>query len=569
MKNAEVAALLYDISELLELTGDNPFKIRAYSRAARAIENLNEDIELVSSQGRLDAIPGIGEGIAKKIGEYLRTGKVGFHEDLMKQVPKELSELLRVPGIGPKTVQQLHKELGIASIDALEKAAKEHRLRRLPRFGETREKNILKAIERYRARSARIPIHIALPIVQDIIAALRRSEHAIDVIEAGSLRRRKDTIGDIDILATSDAPEALVREFTHLPAVREVLGSGTTKATVIVSDAIQVDLRIVEARSFGTSLQYFTGSKEHNVKLREIAQKKGFKLSEYSLEEVSTGRQIYCRTEEEVYEKLGMQYIPPELREHSGEIEAAQSHSLPELVMLSDIRGDLHVHSDWSDGKNTIEEIARAASSMGYEYLGICDHSRSLGIANGLSEERLSDQIKEIHRLNEKLENFKVLAGIEVDIKADATLDLPDSILRECDVVVAAVHSAMRQDRRTLTVRIIKAMENQNVDIIAHPTGRIIGEREAYEADMNAVLDAALRTETALEINAYPSRLDLTDVYARKAKKLGVKIAINTDAHDTGQLKLMDFGVGVARRGWLESRDIFNTKSRNELKFKT
>ena len=568
MRNAEVAGVLYNISELLEIKGENTFKIRAYAKAARAIEGTTEDIEKIAHEKRLKDIPGVGESIAMKIGEYLATGRLQYYEDLKKQVPEELHELLQIPGIGPKTMQFLNKELGIKSVEELERAAKEHRLRRLAHFGETKEENILKAIERYRQRSTRIPLGTALPLVKEIVRALKKSGTIEQIEPAGSLRRRKETVGDIDILATSKDAPAAIEAFVRLPVVKDIIGKGSTKATIVTREAIQVDLRIMESKSFGTSLQYFTGSKEHNIKLRDLARQKGFKLSEYDLEEITTGRKVYCESDDGVYRKLGLLPIPPEIREDAGEIEAAISGKLPKLVDYKDIKGDFHVHTDWSEGSNTLVEMATAAQKLGYEYIAVTDHSKALGVAHGLSEERMLAQIEEIHKLNDMLSDFHVFSGIEVDIKADASLDFPDSILKQCDVVVAALHTGQKQARREITGRLITAMENENVDIIAHPTGRIIGEREAYDVDIEALLDAAAGTGTVLEINAYPNRLDLSDINARKAKNRGVKIAIGTDAHNTGHLGLMEFGVDVARRGWLEKEDVMNTRMAREVRFK-
>lgn len=568
MRNAEVAGILYDISELLEIKGENIFKVRAYAKAARAIEGMTEDIEEVAARGKLTEIPGVGESIAEKIEEYLKTGRIEQYKELLKQVPVELHELLKIPSVGPKTAQLLHEKLGVKNIDDLEKAAKQHRIRRLAGFGAKKEENILSAIERYRQRSTRIPLGTALPLARKVVGFLKKSG-IIDRIEpAGSLRRKKETVGDIDILATSSDPRAAIEAFVHLPQVKKILGQGITKATIVTRDAIQVDLRIIEEKSFGTSLQYFTGSKEHNIKLRDIARLKGLKLSEYDLEEVATGRKIYCKSDDEVYSKLGLLPIPPEIREDTGEIEAALSGKLPKLVMQKDIKGDFHVHTDWSEGINPLPEMVEAAKRLGYEYIAITDHSRSLGVAHGLSEERLLDQIKEIGKLNDKLSDFYVFTGTEVDIKADSSIDFPDSILSQCDVVVAALHVGQRQTRREITGRLVTAMENEHVDIIAHPTGRLIGEREAYDVDMDALLDAAASTGTVLEINAYPSRLDLNDVNARKAKNRGIKLTIDTDAHSTEQLGLMEFGVNVARRGWLGKNDLVNTRAVKDVKFK-
>ncbi len=568
MRNNEIAGLLYNISELLEIKGENPFKIRAYVKAARAIEGMSEDIEKVADEKRLEEIPGVGEAIAAKLEEYLATGKLEYYEELKKHVPAELHELLRIPGIGPKTLKFLHEEIGIKSVEELEKEAKGHRLRRLSHFGETKEENILKSIERYRQRSTRIPLGVALPLAREIVEDLKKSGFIEKIEPAGSLRRRKETVGDIDILATSKHAAAAINVFVHLPVVKEIIGKGSTKATIVTEDAIQVDLRIMESRSFGTSLQYFTGSKEHNIKLRDIARQKGFKLSEYDLEEVSTGKKRYYESDDDVYRTLGLSPIPPEIREDTGEIEAALDGKLPHLVELSAIKGDFHVHTDWSEGRNTLPEMIEAAKKLGYEYIAVTDHSKAIGIAHGLGEERLKEQIKEIDKLNKELDDFHVFTGIEVDIKADASLDFSDNILRLCDVVVASLHTGQNQTRREITGRLVTAMENENVDIIAHPTGRIIGEREAYDVDIEALLDAAAGTKTALEINAYPTRLDLNDVNSKKAKSRGVKLAIDTDAHSAGHLGNMEFGVNVARRGWLEKDDIVNTGSAKDVKFK-
>ena len=569
MRNSEVAKLLYDISEMLELSGENIFKIRAYSRAARTIEGSAEDIEKIAKKKRLEEIPGVGEAIAAKIEEYLDTGKLGFYDELKKQVPQELHELLQIPGIGPKTVQYLHKELGIKSVEELEKAAKEHRLRLISHFGAAKEMNLIKSIERYRHRSSRIPLGTALPLVKEIVDLLKKSKSIERIEPAGSLRRRKETVGDIDLLVTSQYPEEAIETFVHLPVVKDILGKGSTKATIVTHEAIQVDLRIMDRRSFGTSLQYFTGSKEHNIKLRDLARQKGFKLSEYDLEDIPTGRKIYCDTDEEVYKILGLAPIPPEIREDTGEIEAALKGELPLLVEIGDIKGDFHMHTNWSEGTNTISEMVEAARKLGYEYIAVTDHSRALGVAHGMSEERLLDQIKEINRLNDRLDDFHVFTGIEVDIKADANLDLPDSILKQCDVVIAALHIGQRQTRREITGRLLTAMENENVDIIAHPTGRIIGKREEYDVDIEALLDAAASTGTVLEINAHPGRLDISDTNSRKGKNKGVRFAIDTDAHNASHLGYMEFGVNVARRGWLEKKDVMNSRSYRDVRFKS
>lgn len=565
MKNREVADILYQMAELLELKAENRFKIIAFSKAARAIEMLPEDITTVCREKRLQSIPGVGKAIAVKVEEYLRTGRITAHQELLAETPPGLAELLQISGLGPKTIFLLHDKLNVTNLEELETAAREHRIRRLPRMGPTREANILKSIQRYKKRSTRILYSAAEPVVSTILSFLQGLDGVEHITAAGSFRRAKETVGDIDILATATRPEEIVAAFSRMPAVQEVLVSGPTKASVIVNDTIQVDLRIVEHRSFGTVLQYFTGSKEHNVKLRQISLSRGYSLSEYSLTRLSDGSDLFFDREEDVYGALGLPYIPPELREDLGEIEAAMQGRLPSLLEQKDIRGDLHVHSNWSDGRATILEMAGAARDLGYEYIAVCDHSPTVGIAGGLSPERLEEKIEAIASANEELEGITVLAGAEVDIKADGRLDYTDDLLARCDVVVASVHMGLQQNERAITGRLISAIENENVDIIGHPTGRIIGQREAYDLDMASVFEAAARTGTALEINSYPGRLDLNDVNARAAKEAGVRMCINTDAHDVEQLLTMRYGVNVARRSWLERKDVLNSMSHEEL----
>ncbi|MFZ3149598.1 MAG: DNA polymerase/3'-5' exonuclease PolX [Methanothrix sp.] len=567
MKNREVAGLLYEMAELLELHAENRFKIIAFSKAARAIESLPEDISLVCREKRLQSVPGVGKAIAQKVEEYLKTGQIQAHQELLAKTPPGLVKLLQISGLGPKTVFMLHEKLNITNLEELENAAKEHRIRRLPRMGPTRENNILKAVERYKKRSTRILFSTAEPIVNDILAYMRGMEGLEHITAAGSFRRAKETVGDIDILATASRPEEIVAAFVRMPLVEEVLAQGPTKASVIVQETIQVDLRIVEHQSFGTVLQYFTGSKEHNVRLRQLALNRGYSLSEYSLTRLADSRDLFFDREEEVYAALGLPYIPPEMREDRGEIEAALRGTLPRLLEQKDMRGDLHVHSDWSDGRASILEMAHAACSLGYEYIALCDHSPSIGVAGGLPPEKLEMKIEAIAAANEELKGMgiTVLAGTEVDIKANGRLDYPDDLLAKCDVVVASVHMGTQQNERTITGRLISAIENENVDIIGHPTGRIIDQREPYEVDMQAILKAAARTNTALEINSYPSRLDLNDINAKAAKEMGVKISINSDAHDAEQLLTMKYGVNVARRAWLEKKDVLNALSLKEL----
>lgn len=569
VKNREVADLLYQMAELLELQAENRFKIIAYSKAARAIETLPEDINAVCREKRLQSIPGVGKAIAQKVEEFLKTGKIQAHQELLAKTPPGLAQLLAISGLGPKTVFMLHEKLNVTNLEELEKAAREHRIRRLPRMGPTREANILKSIERYKKRSTRILFSTAEPIVNDILVYLQGMEGIEHITAAGSFRRAKETVGDIDILATASRPEEIVAAFVRMPLVEEVLAKGPTKASVIVQDTIQVDLRIVEHQSYGTVLQYFTGSKEHNVRLRQLALSRGYSLSEYSLTRLADSRDLFFDREEDVYAALALPYIAPEMREDRGEIEAALQGKLPRLVELKDVRGDLHVHSNWSDGRATVLEMAHAAAALGYEYIALCDHSPSVGIAGGLSPERLEQKIEAIAAANEELQAMgraiTLLAGAEVDIKADGRLDYSDDLLARCDVVVASVHMGQQQTERAITGRLISAIENENVDIIGHPTGRIIDQREPYELDMKAVLEAAARTKTAMEINSYPSRLDLNDVNAKAAREMGVKMSINSDAHDEKQLLTMKYGVNVARRAWLERKDVLNSQSLKDL----
>lgn len=565
MKNKEVAAILYHMAELLELKGENHFKVIAFSKAARALEGMKEDVGAVAARGDLKSIPGVGKAIAAKVAEYLQTGEIGSYNELLSSIPAGLTELLQVPGLGPKTVMLLSEKLGVSDLDGLEEAARRHQIRRLPRMGATSEARILRSLERYRKRSSRIPLGIAQPLVEQMVGYLDGIEGLDHVTPAGSFRRGRETVGDIDILATSSRPADAIASFVKMPLVDDVLVKGPTKASVIVKETIQVDLRIVDHRSYGTILQYFTGSKEHNVKLRGIALQKGYSLSEYSLTRLAGGEEEYFEREDDLYARLGMQYIPPELREDEGEIEAALRGEIPSLVETSDILGDLHVHSSWSDGRGGIVEMAAAAKARGYSYIGLCDHSPSVGIAGGLSPKRLREKIEAVHKANESLDGIVVLAGTEVDIRADGSLDYPDSLLAECDVVVAAIHMAQDQKAREINGRLMRAIGNEHVDIIAHPTGRIIGKRDPYDVDMQAVLEAAAEAGTIMEVNAHPSRLDLSDCWCRAAKGLGVKVAINSDAHSPEGLDVMPFGVLTARRGWLERGDVANALPLEDL----
>ncbi|WP_367343488.1 DNA polymerase/3'-5' exonuclease PolX [Methanomethylovorans sp.] len=561
MKNAEVVKRLYEMAEMLEFKGENVFKIKAYQKAARHIEELEEDLNVLLKKDELGSIPGVGEAIESKIREMLGTGTFKAYEEIRKTIPEEIEEITAVQGIGPRTAYLLYTKLGVKDLKGLIKAAEEHRIRRIPGMGVKREENILIAAKRQLTEGniRRFPLGVALPIAEEISRKLADGRTIREVRIAGSIRRWKDVVGDIDLIARSDEPEKAMEAFTCMDNVQEVLEKGTNKGSVIYKGNIQVDLRIVKDDAFGSMLQHFTGSKEHNIKLRKIALAKGLHLSEYGPQDAETGTQFPFSAEEQQYEMLGLQFIPPELREDRGEIEAAIENKIPRLIEISDIRGDLHVHSNWSDGKNKMEEMALAAKALGYEYIAITDHSRSSRIANGLSEKRLLDHIRAIEELNENIEGIHVLSGTECDILPDGTLDYRDELLEQLDIVVAAVHGAVEQDSRTMTKRIIAALENEHVHILAHPTGRKFGKRLPFEMDMEAVMDTALEFGKILEINSSPQRLDLNDKYAMMAMKMGIKLAINTDAHSPGQFANIRYGVGTARRAWIKPADVVNT----------
>ncbi|MEA2086571.1 MAG: DNA polymerase/3'-5' exonuclease PolX [Candidatus Caldatribacteriota bacterium] len=565
MKNLELSRIFDQISKMLKIKGENPFKIRAYEKIALVLENLPIDIETIYQQEGLNNIPGVGEGIAKKIEEFLTTGKLEYYEKLKETIPDGVVKLIDIPEVGPKTAKLLYEELSVDNIEKLEKAVKEHQIKDLPGMGEKSETNILRGIELYKRRKERVLLGTALPLAEEIVESLSRLDETDKISFAGSLRRKKETIGDIDILVTSQKSEKIMKTFVSLPQVREVLAEGPTKSSVITKDDIHVDARVVEPISFGAALQYFTGSKAHNIKLRELAVKRGLKINEYGVFDVKTDRRIAGESEQEIYQILDLPFIPPELREDRGEIKAAQEGRLPRLVEYPQIKGDLHLHTKWSDGAHTIRQMAEAAKKRGYKYIAITDHSQSLKFAGGLIEERLREQIEEIRKLNQELDDFTVFTGIEVDIKSDGSLDFSDEILSKLDVVIAAIHSGFKQESKIITERLVGAMQNKFVHIIAHPTGRLIGYREAYQIDIDKIIRVAADTGTILEINAHPERLDLNDVYCRMAKDKGAQLAIETDAHSVDGLEFMNLGVDVARRGWLEEKDIVNTLPLDKL----
>lgn len=564
MKNQEIAKIFNEIADLLEIKGENPFRVRAYRRAAQNIDGLPQSVENIPKEELLK-IPGIGQDLAGKIEEYLRTGEIEAHRELKKEVPDGLLTLLSVPGLGPKTAKLLYEKLKIKDIDDLERLALEHKIAGLPGIKEKTEQNILKGIEMMKRGKERQPLGKVLPIAMDIVENLKKSFLVERIDLAGSLRRWKDTIRDIDILVTSKYPKEVMKTFIHLPHVKEVLMHGPTKSSIVTHENIQVDLRVVEKDSYGAALAYFTGSKAHNIRIREMAMKRGLKINEYGIFRESDNRKIGGEDEEDVYRVLGLPYIPPELREDHGEIEAAMEGKLPELIDVKDIKGDLHVHSKWSDGSYNFQQLIDAAKKKGYSYIAITDHSKGLGVAKGLTGQRLLEQKREIQKINEGLRDFRIVHGVEVDIRSDGSLDIDDETLKELDIVVASIHSGFKQPKKQLTYRLVSAMKNPYVSIIAHPTGRLIGERDPYEVDMDEILEVAKKTYTALEINAYPLRLDLNDTYAKRAKEMGISLVISTDTHLLTHYDYMDYGIHVARRGWLTKRDVLNTLDVKEL----
>lgn len=563
--NAEVAALFYRMAELLEIEGANPFRVRAYRRAAATIEDLTQPVaDLVAAGADLDQLPGIGEDLAGKIEEICATGKLQALAEVEARTPSALAALAAVPGLGPKRVKILHDALGVTSVDDLVRAAEAGQVQRLPKFGPRFEAKLLGALRKPASpEPKRWRISTAEDFGAPLVRFLRTTPGVRDVVIAGSYRRRKDTVGDLDILATSDEGAVVTDRFVHYDEVSEVLAHGPTRATVLMGGGLQVDLRVVPEESFGAALVYFTGSKAHNIALRGLAQDKGLKINEYG---VFRGKaRIAGRTEAEVYAAVGLPLIPPELREDRGEIAAGFKHSLPRLVEMSDIRGDLHVHTRASDGKNTLEEMVEAAAALGYEYLAIADHSQHATVANGLDAGRLSAQIDEIDRLNESRPGIRILKSCEVDILPSGKLDMPEAVLRRLDFVIGAIHSGFELPGEAQTERVLRAMDNRCFDILAHPVGRLIGERPGYAVDLPRVMAGAAARGCHLEINAHPSRLDLDDVQARAAREMGLKIAIGSDAHSTSGLRNLRFGLGQARRAWLEPEDVLNARSWPEL----
>lgn len=560
MNNRELADTFILIADLSEIKGENIYKTLAYRKAAESLGVLGRDVNEYSKEGKLEDIPGVGKAIAEKIDELLRTGQLEFLENLKKEVPAGLAEWLQIPGLGPKKAALIWKELGIASMPELVAAAKEGKLRGLPGMGEKSEAQIIAGIESLSRRSGRIPLGRAWPLAQEIIAELKKVKGVVTAEPAGSLRRMRSTVGDLDILVAAKDAGPVMEAFVSLPGVLRVLGKGGTKASVEFGDGVRAQVWVHAPEKFGTALVYATGSKEHNVRLRELALDKGLSLSEHAFLKVDGSGEILCATEEEVYKTLGLPWIPPELREDHGEVQAAKKGKLPKLIEVKDIRADLQTHSTWSDGKLTMLEMAKAASKRGIRVIAFTDHSVSLGVTNGLSMERHTQQQAEIQKIQKQLgESILVLHASEVEIKADGSLDYPDEFLASLDLVVASLHTSLRQPREKVTERVLNAINNPHVDIIGHPTGRLIPDREGADLDMDAVLAAAAKSGVALEINAHPSRLDLDDAYARRAQEMGILLSINTDSHSNGDFDMLPFGVAIARRAWLTADDVINT----------
>ena len=575
MNNQEIAKIFNDIARFLRM--DNvAFKPYAYEKAAISLEGLPEDIKEIYVKGgrkALEEIPGIGKAMSEHIEEFLKTGKVKIYEQFKKKLPVNMDELLKVEGMGPKKAKILYEKLGVKNLKDLEKVAKTGKIAPLFGFGETTQKNILQGLEFLKMSKGRSLLHEILPVAREVLQKLENLKEVEKVSIAGSLRRRKETIGDVDFLVVSKNPKKVMDFFVKLPGVEKIWGQGPTKASVHLAAGYDMDLRVLPAKNYGSALQYFTGSQDHNIVTRKIAIEKGLKLSEYGVFRGS--KQIAGKTEEEVYKTLGLAWIPPEIRENTGEIEAAMNGTLPNLVGLKDIKGDLHVHSNWSDpdgGKDSIEALAKFAMDLGYEYIGISDHTNDLKVEKGLNEKELLDELDYIKKLNQKFHpsvggknsKFKILMGCEANIRRDGSIDVDEEVLEKLDYVIAGVHSVHKMEKKEMTARIIKAMKNPHVDIIAHPTGRIVGRRDEYQHDFDQILKVAKATGTILEINS-SERLDLRDLYIRRAKQEGVKMIINTDTHQKEHMGLMEYGVSQARRGWAEASDIINTRSVEEL----
>jgi DNA polymerase (family 10) len=564
MLNEKVAGILYEVADLLELK-DEKFKPQAYRKAAHNIESMKEDIVEVYRRGHLKDVPGVGEAIEAKVREIIETGELRYLKELHDEFPAGLLQIMDIPEIGPKTTMRLYKELRVTNVQDLKLAAEQHRIRRLKGFGDKTEENILKGIEYMERNRGRMLLGYAFPVAMGIVSYLQQKGGLAMVSVAGSLRRMKETIGDIDILVGTAQPERASDVFVSYPEVEDILAKGPTKSAVRLSNGIQVDLRVVSESSYGAALLYFTGSREHNIKLRSLAIDKGYKLNEYGLFNKDTGVPIASANEEDIYRRLGLDMMPPEMREDQGEIDISAGHALPELVALRDIKGDLHMHTEASDGSMSMEEMALAGKARGYEYVGITDHSQSLRIANGLDAERLRKNIAMARDLSSMMGAFQVLIGAEVEIDERGKLDYPDDLLMELDYVIGAVHTRFKMTEGEMTDRLLTALSNDHMTILAHPTGRAIGQREAYALDMERVMDEAKGKGVFLEVNSYPERLDLNDRHCRMAHDNGNRLVINTDSHHPSHLDNMTYGVAQARRGWVGPRQVLNTLPLKDL----
>lgn len=562
--NADIAATLEEIADLLEIEGANPFRIRAYRNAARTLSELSQDARvLLGKGGDLKRLPGIGDDLAAKIAEIIATGSCSLLQRLHKELPPAITELLQIPGLGPKRVKALHHDLDVQTVEQLYRAARDGRIRALPGFGEKTELNIQQAVEAHVSQARRFKLATAAQYAEALRAFLQAIPGVAQVTVAGSFRRMRETVGDLDILVTAAEPYPVMQHFTTYDEVAEVLSAGSTRGSIVLKCGLQVDLRVVADTSYGAALHYFTGSKAHNIAIRRIAQKLGLKVNEYGVFRDSS--RIAGETEESVYRAVGLPYIEPELREDRGEIEAARAGRLPHLVELADLRGDLHAHTKATDGHDSLRDMARAAQALGFEYLAITEHSRRLTVAHGLDPLRLLRQCDEIDQLNRELRGITMLKGIEVDILEDGSLDLPDDVLARLDLVVGAVHSKFDLSRAKQTERILRAMERPHFTLLAHPTGRLIEQRAPYDVDMLRIIRQAKNRGCFLELNAHPERLDLLDTYCQMAKDEGVLVSINSDAHSSFDFTSLRFGIGQARRGWLEKRDVLNTRPLAEL----
>jgi DNA polymerase (family X) len=568
MDNKAIAGILYETADLLEIDNQDSFRIRSYRNAAQAVEAHPQQIaDLINEPKKVLEIPGIGKGMLINFQEMLKEGRLALHVELLEKYRPSMLDLLKVQGLGPKTIALIWSAYQVCDVEGVEKLAREGKIRELPRMGEKQEQKLLKAIEDYKRIAGRFLLDVAEKEAQKIAEHLKSFDGIDKVTPAGSLRRGRETVGDLDILVTGPAccdgaeRDKLIEHIIKLPGLMEIIARGENKISFRLRGGMQVDIRLLPPKSFGAALQYFTGSKSHNVALRQRAQKMGYTLSEYSLADLKTEKPVAGKTEEEIYAKLNLDYIPPELRENQGEIEAAAAHTLPELITVEDLQGDVHMHTVETDGRNSIEEMAEAARARGYKYMAITDHSKNLAFANGLDDKRAVEHIERIRQADGQFEDIKIFAGVEVDILADGSLDLSDSVLEQMDIVIASVHSHFNQQSQEMTDRLLKAVSNPNTSIIGHPTGRMLLRRDAYSFDLETVLKVAAQNRVTMELNAYPDRLDLCDRHVRRAKELGVKIVINTDSHHTSHMAKIRFGILQARRAWLTKADVLNTLS--------